>query len=157
MTARIQKDKGANVPADLVDVLAQAAFATMSELTKIASDNDLSLTQLRMLAILRDRRLRIADLVSYLGLEKSTLTGLIARAEARGFVTRAANPGDKRAVDIMLSDEGRALAERLAEDLAGYLDPLVSSLAGTEQIVLRDLLAKALRRALAKAPRIGAR
>ena len=145
MTARDQKGGAAGESAELIDALAQTAFATMGGLTKIASDNDLSLTQLRVLAILRDRRLRMTDLVAYLGLEKSTLTGLIARAEARGLVTRAPNPDDKRAVDVMLSDQGRVLAAQLAEDLAKYLDPLVQSLDASEQSALRDLLTTALR------------
>jgi DNA-binding MarR family transcriptional regulator len=85
--------------------------------------------------------------VAYLGLEKSTLTGLIARAEARGLVSRAANPDDKRAVDVVLSNDGRVLAERLAQDLASYLNPLVSSLDGEEQKALGALLAKSLRSA----------
>ena len=58
----------------------QTSFLTMATLSRIAADNDLSLTQLRVLAILRDRRLRMAELAAYLGLDKSTMTGLVARA-----------------------------------------------------------------------------
>ena len=76
---------GDAVPDGLVDALAQAAFMTMAVLTKVAADNDLSLTQLRVLAILRDRRLRMTALADYLGLEKSTMTGLVNRAEKRGL------------------------------------------------------------------------
>ncbi|MCU1405450.1 MAG: transcriptional regulator, MarR family [Glaciihabitans sp.] len=145
MPARQQKVESIGVPAaDLVDALAQTAFTTMGALTKIASDNDLSLTQLRVLAILRDRRLRMSDLVGYLGLEKSTLTGLIARAEARGLVTRLANPKDKRVIDVVLTPEGHVLAEQLARDLASHLNPLVSSLDGGEQKTLCVLLTKSL-------------
>ncbi|MEG8034219.1 MarR family transcriptional regulator [Sphingomonas sp. LR61] len=68
----------------LVDALGEAAFRTMGPLTGLAADAGLSLTQLRVLAILRDRRLRIGDLAQYLGLEKSTMTGLVARAEKKG-------------------------------------------------------------------------
>lgn len=157
MTSHEQRRDAAGTTVDLVDALAQTAFATMGGLTKIASENDLSLTQLRVLAILRDRRLRMTDLVAYLGLEKSTLTGLIARAEIRGFVTRAANPDDKRAVDVMLTDEGRILASHLAEDLASYLDPIVSALDPTEQNALLDLLTKASGPNLGGTPHLGER
>ena len=54
----------------LVDALVQAAFVTMAVLNKLSAENDLSLTQLRVLAILRDRRLRMTTLADYLGLEK---------------------------------------------------------------------------------------
>ena len=73
----------------LVDALVQAAFVTMAVLNKVGADNDLSLTQLRVLAILRDRRLRMTALADYLGLEKSTMTGLVDRAEKRGLLERA--------------------------------------------------------------------
>ncbi len=52
----------------LADALAQAAFTTMAILNKLAAENDLSLTQLRVAGILRDRRLRMVELADYLGL-----------------------------------------------------------------------------------------
>lgn len=131
--------------AGLVDALAQSAFVTMGALTKMAAESDLSLTQLRVLAILRDRRLRMTDLVDYLGLEKSTLTGLVSRAEARGFLHRTPNGTDKRVVDVYLTDEGLRLAEQLAVDLTTRLRPMVALLSGEEQQQLGDLITKILR------------
>src|SRR5215469_16850320 len=72
----------------LVDALVQVSFATMAVLNKTAADHDLSLTQLRVVGILADRRLRMTALAAYLGLEKSTLSGLIDRAEKRGILMR---------------------------------------------------------------------
>jgi hypothetical protein len=54
------------------------------------SEEDLSLAQLRALATLRDRRPRMASLAAGLGLDRSTVTGLIARAEQRGPLRRTA-------------------------------------------------------------------
>ena len=130
--------------ADLIDGLAQSAFQTMTVLTRIAAENDLSLTQLRALAILRDRRLRMTDLVDHLGLEKSTLTGLIARAEARGLVERAPNAADRRAVDVFLSAEGHRLARQIEAELALRLQPMVSALHPAERRTLAGLLNKAV-------------
>ncbi len=62
---------------DLVDVIVQTSFVTMAVLNRVAAEHDLSLTQLRVLAILRDRRLRMTELARYLGLDKSTMTGLV--------------------------------------------------------------------------------
>lgn len=84
----------------LVDALAQAAFTTMAILNKLAAEHGLSLTQLRVAGILRDRRVRMVELGRYLGLEKSTMTGLVDRAEERGLMARAPNPDDARAVDV---------------------------------------------------------
>src|SRR5262245_18594032 len=97
------KRKPSKTPAsanELVDALAQAAFVTMAVLNTLAAENDLSLTQLRVCGILRDRRLRMAGLAGYLGLEKSTMTGLVDRAEKRGLLARAPSPEDGRAIEV---------------------------------------------------------
>lgn len=127
---------------ELIDGLAQSAFLTMGVLTKLAADNDLSLTQLRVLAILRDRQLQMGDLASYLGLEKSTLTGLVSRAEKRGLVQRQASSADRRAIEVRLSEEGLALAAQLAAELAAALAPIIGELDAVERDDLRRLLAK---------------
>jgi DNA-binding MarR family transcriptional regulator len=128
----------------LVDALAQAAFATMAVLTKTGADNDLSLTQLRVLAILRDRRLRMTALADYLGLEKSTMTGLVDRAEKRGLLERAPSAGDGRAVDVFLSPAGAELAERLYARIARSLSPMTGKLTAAEQRRLQTLLERML-------------
>jgi len=128
----------------LVDALARAAFTTMAVLTKAAADNDLSLTQLRVLAILRDRRLRMTALAGYLGLEKSTMTGLVDRAEKRRLLQRAPSASDGRAVDVFLSPEGAELAGRLTTDIVHALSPLTSKLAPAERRLLQTLLEQML-------------
>ena len=45
----------ASAPPALVEALGAVAFEVMGSLTKLAAKHDLSLTQLRMLGILRDR------------------------------------------------------------------------------------------------------
>jgi DNA-binding MarR family transcriptional regulator len=130
--------------ADLVDVLAQAAFMTMGTLTRIAAENDLSLTLLRVLAILRDRRLRMGELVDHMGLEKSTLTGLVGRAEKLGLLFREGNPGDGRGVDVYLSEEGRCLAGHLEQHVADHFRPMTGALDAAERAQLHTLLLKML-------------
>jgi DNA-binding MarR family transcriptional regulator len=131
-------------PDGLVDALAQAAFTTMAVLTKAAADHDLSLTQLRVLAILRDRRLRMTALADYLGLEKSTMSGLVERAERRGLVERAPSPADGRAVDVFLSPAGAELAQRLHARIVRSLSPMTGQLAPAEQRRLQALLERLL-------------
>jgi DNA-binding MarR family transcriptional regulator len=130
----------------LVDALVQTAFVTMAVLSRVAADHDLSLTQLRVLAILRDRRLRMTDLADYLGLEKSTMSGLVDRAETRGLLARAPNAGDGRAVDVMLSDDGAALAERLYAEVERSLTPLTGELSPADRRRLTTRLTRMLAR-----------
>ena len=100
---------------------------TMALLSKIGAEHDLSLTQLRVLGILRDRRLRMTELAGYLGLDKSTMTGLVDRAERRGLLERVRNPADGRAVDVRISPAGSELAGRIYAEVAVALSPMTDA------------------------------
>jgi DNA-binding MarR family transcriptional regulator len=125
---------------ELLDTLVQSAFATMSVLNRICAEHDLSPTLLRVLAILWDRRGRVTVLADYLGLDKSSMTGLIGRAERRGLVGRAPHPDDGRAVEVFITPEGAALAERVRGDIERALSPSIDELAPVEQRRLQSLL-----------------
>jgi DNA-binding MarR family transcriptional regulator len=126
--------------ADLVDALVQTAFVTTAVLNRIAAENDLSLTQLRVLAILRDRRPRMSALAEYLGLERSTLSGLVDRAVARGLVERAPDPEDGRVVDVLLTADGRRLARRIYSVVEQSLAPMTHTLSAADRDRLQRLL-----------------
>jgi DNA-binding MarR family transcriptional regulator len=129
---------------ELIDALVTASFATMGVLTRVAAEHDLSLTQLRVLAILRDRRVKMTELADYLGLDKSTVSGLVDRAERRGLLQRVPNPLDRRAVDVVLSAPGAELAEAGATQIARALSPMTSVLTPAEAHRLTSLLQRML-------------
>jgi DNA-binding MarR family transcriptional regulator len=131
----------------LIDALARTAFAVMAVLNRIGAEHDLSLTQLRVLAILRDRRGRMSDLADHLGLDKSTITGLVDRAEKRGLLQRTPNADDGRAVDVFLSSEGARLAEIGAIEIAQALSPMTERLTKSETRRLTALLEDVLEHA----------
>lgn len=128
----------------LVDALGQAAFTTMGPLTDLASEAGLSLTQLRVVAILRDRRLRMSDLARHLGLRRSTMSGLVDRAERRALLERLPNREDARAVDVVLTAEGHALAARLEASLRDALLPVIGTLPAGDRRRLTELLVRML-------------
>jgi DNA-binding MarR family transcriptional regulator len=128
----------------LVDALAQTAFATMAVLTRLSAEHDLSLTQLRVLAILRDRRVRMSTLANHLGLERSTLSGLVDRAERRNLLLRVPNRSDGRAVDVLLTAEGAQLARRLTAEVRRSLAPMTGALTPVEERRLTTLLQRAV-------------
>ncbi|MFF2051223.1 MarR family winged helix-turn-helix transcriptional regulator [Leifsonia sp. NPDC058194] len=111
----------------LVDALVQTSFVVTGALTRIAAERDLSLTQLRMLGVLRDRRPRMAQLAALLGLDKSTVSGLVERAERRGLVRRVPSADDARAVEVEATAEGLALARAGAADVRSALQPLLGA------------------------------
>src|ERR1700723_1702914 len=129
---------------DLIDALVTASFATMAVLTRIAAEHDLSLTQLRVLAILRDRRVKMTELADYLGLDKSTVSGLVDRAEKRGLLQRVPNPVDGRAVAVLITAAGAELAHPGAAQIARALSPMTSVLPPAEAHRLTSLLQRML-------------
>ncbi len=128
----------------LIDALVRTSFVTTAILSKIAADHDLSLTQLRVLAILEDRRVKMTDLADYLGLDKSTISGLIDRAQKRGLVERAPNPLDGRGVDVFLTKTGADLAQVGRTLIARALSPMTSALNRAETDRLTTLLERIL-------------
>ena len=129
---------------ELIDALTRASFATMAVLSRVAAEHDLSLTQLRVLAILRDRRVKMSELADYLGLDKSTISGLVDRAEKRGLLQRAPNPADGRAVDVFLTTGGAQLAETGASEITQSLAPMTSQLTKADTRRLATLLERIL-------------
>ena len=55
------------------------------------------------------------DLALRLGLEKSTVSRLVSQLEERGWIDRARDPGDGRALQVRLTPAGRRAAEELGE------------------------------------------
>ncbi|WP_203922767.1 MarR family winged helix-turn-helix transcriptional regulator [Rugosimonospora africana] len=124
----------------LVDALARSAFVVMGVLNRIGAQYDLSLTQLRVLGILRDRRVRMTDLANFLGLDKSTMSGLVDRAERRGLLERGRNPTDGRAVDVYMTAAGLELAQQAHGEVRRALASATGRLGKQERHRLTQLL-----------------
>lgn len=130
----------------LADALVVTSFVTMARINKIGAEHDISLSLIRVLGILRDRRPRMAELADHLGLEKQTMSGLIARAEKRGLVAREPNEEDGRATDVFLTTAGAELVKQLRAQLHQALAPIIQQLDAADQQRLRDLLLQTLGR-----------
>lgn len=126
----------------LVDALVQSSFLIQSAMRRVCRRHDLSIVQARLLGILRDREPGILALARYLGLDKSSVTGLVDRAERRGFVKRNARPEDKRAVRVVLTPAGRALAARFAEEVGEAVSILTACLTDHQRTQLSSLLGR---------------
>jgi DNA-binding MarR family transcriptional regulator len=129
---------------DLIDALVRTSFVTMAVLNRAAAEHDLSLSQIRILGILQDRRIKMSELAAVLGLDKSTVSGLVDRAEKRGLVQRAASPADGRAVDVFLSEAGAELAARGRVEVARALSPMTGALTAAQTRRLTALLEQIL-------------
>jgi DNA-binding MarR family transcriptional regulator len=134
-----------------VDGLAQLSFLVQNSLARHATEHSLSLVQTRLLGILRDREPTMNELARLLELDKSSVTGLIDRAERRGLVERIASLADRRAVLVRLTDEGRSLVAQVSTlfemDVSRMLECLpVSDRDALSRLVSRALVAHAANR-----------
>ena len=115
------------------DSLVQLSFLVQDVLARIAAAHDLPPQQARLLGILRDREPGMARLADLLGLDKSSTTGLVARAERRGLLKRLVVPEDRRAVRVVLTERGRELAASLTAEVDRELNGLVEGMAESNQ------------------------
>lgn len=123
----------------IVDALVQLSFLIQATLGRVAGEYDLSMTQVRLLGILRDREPGMQELAAFLALDKSSVTGLIDRAERRGLVRRVHAPKDKRAVQVVLTDRGQALTQVFVRRVRSELTFLVRCLSGVNRARLSVL------------------
>jgi DNA-binding MarR family transcriptional regulator len=112
----------------LVDGLFQLSFLLQARLSRIAARHELSVVQVRLLGILRDREPGMLELARHLELGKSSLSGLVDRAEKRGLVERIPSPNDGRAATIRVTAQGRKLSRVVAEAVTAEVDALVRAL-----------------------------
>ncbi len=123
----------------LVDALAQLTFVVQGTLGRIVTALDLSIAAARLLGILRDRQPTISELATLLQLDKSSVTGLVDRAQERGLVTRTASPRDRRSVQVALTAAGRQLIGRAHADFETQIAALVTDLTPAQRARLSAL------------------
>jgi MarR family transcriptional regulator, lower aerobic nicotinate degradation pathway regulator len=122
-----------------VDALAQLSFLVHNALAEIAGQHDLSVIQTRLLGVLRDREPTMNALGRHLGLDKSSISGLVDRAQRRGLVTRTVSAVDRRAVQVSITGTGRRLVEQAAAQFSERIETFVSGLPDTDRQLLSQL------------------
>lgn len=121
---------------EALDGLVQLSFAVQEILQRAATTHDLSLRQLRLLGIVRERRPTMAALAAHLGLDRSSVSGLIDRAERREPLRRSAAAHDGRVTRVAITAYGLQLAEVLAVEGAIPLRALLAGLPTTQRAAL---------------------
>jgi DNA-binding MarR family transcriptional regulator len=126
------------------DGLAQLSFLIQGIIERRAREQDLSIIQIRLLGVLRDRRPTMNELARLLGLDKSSVTGLVDRAERRDLVVRAPSTTDRRAVLVSLTDRGRSLASGGAARFQADVSVLLGHLPPADRDALAGLISRLL-------------
>jgi DNA-binding MarR family transcriptional regulator len=130
--------------------LVRLTFLVQNLYAEVGRGCDLTVAQAQMLCTLTEQSLGMAELSGALGLERSSLTGLVDRAEHRGLVVREGDPRDRRVVKVSLTPAGADAVSRFHDQLTKRLDDLLQDLPATE----RDRFARSLTRLVADVPAV---
>ena len=104
---------------------------------------NLTYTQYIVLLVLwEEKEATVRELCRKLYLDSGTLTPLLKKMEAQGYVVRRRNADDERVVTVQLTDAGEALKEN-AKEIPGKLSRCIS-LSEQEMISLYGILYKVL-------------
>jgi MarR family transcriptional regulator, lower aerobic nicotinate degradation pathway regulator len=117
----------------LADALAELSFLVHGTLAKLAASHDVTMIQARLLGVLRDRMPTMQELSKMLALDKSSVTGLVDRAERKGIVARVAASEDRRVTRVHLTSRGRRIVAAVELAFEAGIMELVASIPVVER------------------------
>ncbi len=129
----------------IVDALAQLSFLVQGTLAKRAAAHDVSMVQTRLLGVLRDREPTMHELARLLELDKSSVTGLVDRAERRGLVSRKPSVDDRRAIRVTLTSSGRRMVDDVVDAFRSDIASASACLSSEEKRSLSTLATRVVR------------
>jgi MarR family transcriptional regulator, lower aerobic nicotinate degradation pathway regulator len=127
-----------------VDGLAQLSFLVYGTLERLVGEHNVSIIQARLLGVLRDRRPTMNELAKLLGLDKSSASGLVDRAERRGLVARVPSTADRRSVLVELTAAGRTLVSGVAARFEADISTILNRLPASDRDALSTLVSRLL-------------
>ncbi len=104
-----------------------------------------SASQARVMVVLHyaDQPVKPSDLATLLFQETQSITGILNRIEAHGWIERRPDPDDRRAVGLTLTPAGRKMTEQIvAVSQELYDDLFASALTKADRRALEDALRK---------------
>jgi len=85
-----------------------------------------------------------AELCRYLSLDSGSMTRMLDRLEQKDFLVRKRSEGDRRQVQLVLTEEGQKLADRLPHIGADAMNELTRAISSEELQTLERILKKIL-------------
>ena len=131
----------------LITRTSQVVAAALRKELDVAGAGEVRVAYLGALMVLwRQDDLKSGELGRSAGLEPSTMTGLLDRMERDGMVMRAADPDDRRAQRIRLTEKGRQLHDPIMKAVdstfsrvfSGVEEENLSQLKNTLRLVLSN-------------------
>lgn len=128
----------------IVDALAQLSFLIHGTLTQHAAKHEVSMIQLRLLGVLRDREPTMQELARLLRLDKSSTTGLIDRAETRGLVRRIRSERDRRSMTVRLTSSARRKINVVEREFRADVERMTADLTPRQRAELARLASRVI-------------
>jgi DNA-binding MarR family transcriptional regulator len=119
------------IDTDAIDELAHTLPGRALRLTRLSMAHvhgTITRSMLSMLVGISDAPQRVSELARLEGLSQPRATLLIRTLEDRGWARRERDDRDRRAVNVWITDDGRALLAELRERLAGVLGAALESM-----------------------------
>lgn len=114
--------------AGLATALIRLCFVVQRSFGDASRRHGLTPQHAQLLGVLARGPVGMAELGEALNLEKSSLTGLIDRAEARALVARVRDDGDRRTCRVALTESGAELVVHFRDDVSRELNALAADL-----------------------------
>jgi DNA-binding MarR family transcriptional regulator len=137
---------GTGADVDVADGLVQLTTLVQAIYARVSERHDLTPVQAKLLCVLLDGPRGMAELAHCFGVEKAALTGLMDRAERRGLARRSPVPGDRRALQVTLTDAGHQAAAAFHAEIGAELSRLISPLAPQDREQFRSTMAEIIAR-----------
>ena len=144
MTAPHSRSEPGSYFGGVVGALTRLSFGVQRILEGIAEEHRLSLIQGRLLVGLLERRPTMSEVATMLYLERSSTTGLVARAEAHGLVRREREGGLTR---VVLTELGQQEAQDMARAVMERIEARTRQLSDSERQQLTALADRLVRAA----------
>ena len=112
----------------------------------LAVAGELGLTPPQMFALRAldpEQPVPMRELAAQLHCDSSNVTGLVDGLEAHGLVERRSAEHDRRVRMLVVTDRGAEVRRRI-DEVVEAVPPALASLSAEDQVVLRDILRRAL-------------
>jgi DNA-binding MarR family transcriptional regulator len=132
---------------ELVGALVQTMHVLQDLYAETSRPLGLTPQQAHLLCVLLGGPLGMTELSRILSIERSSLTSMVDRLERRDLVARVADPADRRACHITLTDAGLDLANDAHKAFTTRIDAMTDDLSATARRTLATTLSSIIGRA----------
>lgn len=118
------------------------------EIDRQLGEHDLTNAQwMPLFKLAKGCRGTVAELARECQVDNGGMTRMLDRLEAKGFVNRVRSTTDRRVVNLELTPDGRAAADRIPEVLADVMNGYLAGFSREEWLALRGYLQRVLENA----------